>query len=130
MALNISAAVGCTKSGFGLSSQLLEEVPLAGRGAGRLEPAAAVDLKGDAERGTGSNGCLATLVAGTLGFAVSTDIPWTGVAIFATNGSAAVSGEPPAVLVSPEVSMALKLAMIFKAGTFVVSPSFFHLREA
>ena len=77
-----------------------------------------------------SNGWLAIFTAGILGFEVVTDIPWTGVAIFATNGCAAVSGVPPAALVSPEVSMALKLAMIFKAGTFVVSPSFFHLREA
>ena len=70
---------------------------------------------------------MATL-AGVLGFAVSTDIPWTGVAMLATNGTAAAAVVavvaaavaaalrlPPVVLPSPVVSMALRLATTFRA---------------
>ena len=102
---------------------------MAGRKACRLGPAAAVGLEGEAERDTGSNGCLATLVAGAFGFAVSTDIPWTGVAMLATNGAAAAAAVegvaaaadaavvwvPPVFLPSPVVSMALRLATTFRA---------------
>ena len=130
MALDISAAVDCTESGAGLASQLLEEAPLAGRCTGRLEPTAAGGFKGVAEPDGGSNGFFATLTAGTLGVAEATDIPWSGVAMLATNGTAAESDLPPAVLTSPVVSMAFRFATTFRADVLVVSPYLLHLREA